>query len=409
MNLFKACYCRVFQIAFRIALPVLPYRDPEILRHLDEIPALLSREKLSRPLLVTDATIRGLGLTKSLEEQLTACEKPAAVYDGTRPNPTTDMVMAALALYHAQACDCIIAFGGGSPMDCAKAVGALVARPKKKLKKMAGILKVMHRTPPIIAIPTTAGTGSETTLAAVIVDHETRHKYVINDFSLIPRFAVLDASVIHSLPAPVAATTGMDALTHAVEAYIGRSTTTHTRTDAEEAVRLIFAHIEKATAHESAASEAAMMQASHLAGRAFTRSYVGYVHAVSHSLSGKYDLPHGLTNAILLPHVLEMYGEKAHKKLARLAICTGLGTREAPDAVLAERFIQAIHQLNQRLGIPTQIDGIQASDIPSLAAYADKEANPLYPVPVLWDRKQLMQVYTKAQGHQHIHAKETMS
>lgn len=204
MNTLKKIYCRVFQTVFRIALPILPYRNPEILNSIGDIPKLLEEKGMCRPLIVTDKAIRSLGLTDVLEKALSDAGKTPAVYDKTEPNPTTDMVESALKLYRDGDCDCLIAFGGGSPMDCAKAVGACIARPKKPLGKMAGILKVIRKTPPIIAVPTTAGTGSETTLAAVIVDSKTRYKYVINDFPLIPSYAVLDASVIRSLPHSVA-------------------------------------------------------------------------------------------------------------------------------------------------------------------------------------------------------------
>jgi alcohol dehydrogenase class IV len=266
---------------------------------------------------------------------------------------------------------------------------------------MAGILKVRKRIPTLIAIPTTAGTGSETTLAAVMIDSETRHKFAINDFPLIPRYAVLAPEMIHTLPPSIAAETGIDALTHAVEAYIGRSTTKGTRADAMEAVRLVFENLDKSCNHESTEAEAAMLRASHLAGRAFTRSYVGYVHAVSHSLSGKYNLPHGRTNATLLPVVLRMYGSCVHKKLARLAVCAGLGDKsngaESTESVevLAEAFISAIEKMNTRHGIPEYIPEIKEEDIGILSRYAAKEANPLYPVPKLWDAQELESIYRK--------------
>lgn len=381
MNIIKKAYCRIFQMTFRAALPVLPYRNPKILHQMQQVPEILTEKKLKKPLLVTDKTIRDLGITGKLERLLTINGMPPAVYDETEQNPTTDMVMKALQIYRDNSCDCIIAFGGGSPMDCAKAVGACIARPKKKLQKMAGILKVLKKTPLIVAVPTTAGTGSEATLAAVIVDSETRHKYIINDFPLIPSYAVLDPAVIRSLPSSVCAATGMDALTHAVEAYIGRSTSKQTRKDAEEATRLIFANIEKAAVHESEQAEENMLKAAHLAGRAFTRSYVGYIHAVSHSLSGKYNLPHGLTNAIILPAVLEMYGKHAHKKLAKLALCAELGKEGEGEKTLAETFIAAVCRLNENLGIPKTVSGIKEEDMDTLAAYADKEANPFTPFP----------------------------
>lgn len=398
MNLPRKLWCRTFQLALRLALPVLPYRDPAILDRVEQVPEVLKKHGLGRPLVVTDGSIRALGLTQPLEAALAGAGMAPAVYDGTRPNPTTKMVDEALKLYRDSGCDCLVAFGGGSPMDCAKAVGARLARPRKPLGKMAGILKIWHKLPLLIAIPTTAGTGSETTLAAVIVDADTRHKYVINDFFLIPPYAVLDPAVIHSLPFSVAAATGMDALTHAVEAYIGRSTNKHTRADAEEAVKLVFENLERAAAHTDAKAEAAMLRAAHLAGRAFTRSYVGYVHAASHALSGRYDLPHGQTNATLLPLVLELYGEAAAPKLAKLAVCAGLGREEEGAAVLAERFISAVKAMDRRLGIPETIPEIREEDISILCAHADKEANPLYPVPILWDTKELEVIYRKAVG-----------
>lgn len=396
MNAVKRLYCRTFQIILRIALPLLPYRNPGFLGKAEDVPDLLREKGLRRPLLVTDRTLRDLGLTRNLERVLRANGFPPAVYDGTRQNPTTRMAEEALTLYHQENCDCLIAFGGGSPMDCAKAVGARVSQPGMELKEMAGILKVRHKTPPMIAIPTTAGTGSETTLAAVIVDEESRHKYVINSFPLIPDYAVLDASTVHSLPHAVAAATGMDALTHAVEAYIGRSTTKGTRADAVRAVKLVFENIEAAAAHETIQAEQNMLMAAHLAGRAFSRSYVGYVHAVSHSLSGQYDMPHGLTNAILLPKVLELYGAAAYRKLARLSVSAGLGGEGEDEETTAKRFIRSVYEMNARLGIPDHIEGIREEDIDRLAAYADREANPLYPVPVLWDREQLKMIYRKA-------------
>lgn len=392
MNIIKKTYCRIFQTVLRMALPVLPYRNPKIYDTISDITEILQKEKLIHPLLVTDQSIRKLGLTKELESIL----KDVTVYDKVKPNPTTDMVEEAVDIYNQNHCDCIIAFGGGSPMDLGKAVGACIARPKKSVKKMAGLLKVIKKTPVIIAIPTTAGTGSETTLASVIVDTETRHKYVMNDFVLIPSYAILDAKVIHSLPFSIAATTGLDALTHAIEAYIGRSTTKDTREDAKHAVKLIFENIIDASNHTSEEAERRMLLAAHLAGKAFTRSYVGYVHAVSHSLSGKYNLAHGLTNAILLPIVLEMYEASAYKKLAQLARYIKLVDETESDEKSAKKFIQAIYELNQTLHIPAQIKEIKEEDIALLAYYADKEANPLYPVPVLWNAAELEAIYRKA-------------
>lgn len=245
-----------------------------------------------------------------------------------------------------------------------------------------------------MAVPTTAGTGSETTLAAVITDAQTRYKYAINDFPLIPRYAVLDPKVTLSLPPFITATTGMDALTHAVEAYIGNSTTYGTRKDALLAVQLIFENID--TAYNDGSNVEArrnMLHASFYAGCAFTKSYVGYVHAIAHSLGGEYNVPHGLANAVILPMLLEAYGEKIHKKLSRLAIAAGLADEDTPCDEAAGRFIQAVKDMKKRFGIGDKIPEIQETDIPKLAHYADKEANPLYPVPVLMDASELEPFY----------------
>ena len=279
-------------------------------------------------------------------------------------------------------------------MDCAKAVGARAVKPRQSLAKMKGILKVHKRLPLLIAVPTTAGTGSETTLAAVITDAQTRHKYAINDFPLIPRYAVLDPKVTLSLPPFITATTGLDALTHAVEAYIGRSTLSDTRRDAKKAVRLIFENLDTAYRDgQNIEARKNMLKASFYAGCAFTKSYVGYVHAVAHSLGGEYNVPHGLANAVLLPTVLEHYGPAVYRKLHKLAIEAQLADENTPHKEAAEAFIQAIQDMKQRFGIGNTIPEIREEDIPKLSHYADKEANPLYPVPVLMNAQELEVFY----------------
>lgn len=379
---------------FKIALPFLPYRKPKVIGSVKALPDIILKKKCSKVLIITDSGIRKLGLTRRLEKALDAAGIPCIIYDKTVANPTTVNVAEAVKLYLGNGCDCIIGFGGGSSMDCAKAVGARIAKPKQSLAKMKGILKVRRKLPLLMAVPTTAGTGSETTLVAVITDAQTRYKYAINDFPLIPRYAVLDSKVTLSLPPFITATTGMDALTHAVEAYIGNSTTYGTRKDALLAVKLIFENID--AAYEDGSNVEArrnMLHASFYAGCAFTKSYVGYVHAIAHSLGGEYNVPHGLANAVILPMLLEAYGEKIHKKLARLAIAAGLADEDTPCSEAAGQFIRAVKDMKKRFGIGDHIPEIQETDIPKLAHYADKEANPLYPVPVLMDAAKLESFY----------------
>lgn len=396
MNFIKKIYCRSFQICFRIALPLLPYRDPLILHSVSELPAKLQDKHIKSVLIVTDEVLHRLGMIESLKRHLSEHHIQYAIYDKTVPNPTVRNVEEARALYLKNNCQALIGFGGGSPIDCAKAVGACLAKPKKPISRMKGILKIRKRIPLLVAIPTTAGTGSEVTLATVITDSDSGFKFPINDFSLIPSIAVLDVDNTKTMPLSMTSTTGMDALTHAVEAYIGRSTTRKTRKDATEAVRLIFNHLENAY-RDGTDTEARtrMMDAAYLAGRAFTKSYVGYVHAVAHSLGGQYNIPHGLANAVLLPIVLETYGKSAHKKLYRLAKVVGLTNAEDTYETGARKFIQEIKAMNARMNIPKTLSGIKKEDIPMMADHADKEANPLYPVPQLMGAQALEQFYFK--------------
>lgn len=399
MKTLRKIYCRTFQTGLKIALPFLPYRTPKVAGSVKALPKIIQKKNCRKVLIITDEGIRKLGLTLHLEKALTDAKIPYCIYDKTVANPTTDNVAEAVRLYRKAGCDCIIGFGGGSSMDCAKAVGACIVKPKQSLKKMKGILKVHKKLPLLMAVPTTAGTGSETTLAAVITDGQTRHKYAINDFPLIPRYAVLDPGVTLGLPPFITATTGMDALTHAVEAYIGNSTTYGTQKDALLAVKLIFENIDKA--YENGRDTTArrnMLHASFYAGCAFSKSYVGYVHAIAHSLGGEYNVPHGLANAVILPMMLEAYGKTIHKKLAHLAIAAGLADKDTPWEEAAGRFIQAIKDMKKRFGIGDRIPEIQQKDIRKLAQYADKEANPLYPVPVLMDASELEPFYYRLMG-----------
>ena len=394
MNLIQHICCRAYQGVFRAALPFLPYREPEILHRCEELPDTLKQHKIKKILIVTDPGIVACGLITKITSVLAKEKISYSVYDQTSANPTVRNVEEALALYQKEHCKALLAIGGGSAMDCAKALGARISCPKKTLGQLKGTLHVLHRIPLLIAVPTTAGTGSENTLAAVITDSEKKHKYVLNDFVLIPRYAILDAELTYSLPPHLTATTGMDALTHAVEAYIGRSTTKETREKALLAVKTIYQNIETAyhDGHNHAAREQ-MLNAAYLAGFAFSRSYVGYVHAVAHSLGGQYNIPHGLANAVLLPEVLESYGSCIHKKLHMLGCAAGVCTEQDSIKAGAGKFIASIRTLNKNMGIPDFLSGIQESDIETMSAHAAKEANPLYPVPKLMTRRELETFY----------------
>lgn len=394
MNPLMKAYCRAFQFVFRTAIPILPYREPERCGSVGELKKVFEKLKPTGVLLVTDGMLRKSGITKPMEQLLEEMQIPCAVYDKTRPNPTVENVEEARKLYLEKKCSCLVAIGGGSAMDCAKGVGARVVNPRRSIMQMKGILLVIRRIPPLIAVPTTAGTGSETTVTAVITDEATKHKCTMSDFVLIPKYAVHDPEMTRSLPASLTATTGMDALTHAVEVYIGQSTTKDTRRCALEATRLVFENVEKAYMDGSdMQARRNMLEASYLAGWAFSKSYVGYIHAVAHSLGGQYNIPHGLANAVLMPIGLEIYGKSVHKKLHELAIAAGVAAAEDSDEQAANTFIEAIRALNRRMNIPERLTGIRKEDIPVMAAHAHREANPLYPVPVLMDASELEKFY----------------
>lgn len=390
-------FCRCYQGIFKLASPLLPWREPELLEGPDSVlklPALMQREGIGRVLIVTDQGIAKLGLMKPLLAGLDAAGIRYAVFADTVPNPTVTNIENALALYHSGGCQAILAFGGGSPMDCAKGVGARVARPRTPIARMKGVLKVLKRIPPLFAVPTTAGTGSETTLTAVVSNPETHEKYPINDHVLIPHFAALDPLLTLGLPPHITSTTGMDALTHAVEAFIGRSNTAATERDSIEATRLILENLGAVYRNGSdVAGRGRLLKAAYLAGKAFTRAYVGYVHAMAHTLGGFYSVPHGLANSVILPHVLEYYGASARKRLALLARESGLVGADTGDSEAAAAFIARVKSLNREMAIPEYIDGIKESDVPLMVARALAEANPLYPVPRILGRAELTELY----------------
>ena len=354
MNTLRKIYCRAFQKAFHIAIPFLPYRKPKIAGSVKELPEIIMRHKCTHVLIITDGGIMKLGLTRRLEKALKEAGIPYTIYDKTVANPTTVNVREALELYHKEGCDAIIGFGGGSSMDCAKAVGACAVKPNQSLAQMKGILKVHKKLPLLMAVPTTAGTGSETTLAAVITDADTRYKYAINDFPLIPRYAVLDPKVTLSLPPFITATTGMDALTHAIEAYVSTLNGPFTDPLALQAIEMVLDYL-PASYHCDMVAREQMHYAQCLAGMAFSNALLGIVHSMAHKTGAAFStghIPHGCANAIYLPYVIQ-YNAKdpvAAKRYAEIARRMGLpGTSEK---ALINSLIEKIDDFNVRLNIP---------------------------------------------------------
>ena len=313
----KKSYYRICQKVLKFAMCFMNWSEPTLLEGegaILRLPKLIKDKGLNRILVVTDKGLMSIHLLDPLFEELKAHGIEYFVYDGVQPNPTIPSIEECKDMYLNNNCEGIIAFGGGSPMDCAKAAAARVVKPKKSVRKMRGYLKVNKKLPPFFAVPTTAGTGSETTVAAVVTDPETHEKNAISDPCLRPKYAVLDPALTVGLPPHITSTTGMDALTHAVEAYIGKSNVKSTIRYAEEATKLIHDNLEKAYNNgKDIEARNNMLKASFYAGSAFTRAFVGYVHAIAHNLGGLYNTPHGLANAVILPYVLDWYGPAASK------------------------------------------------------------------------------------------------
>ena len=394
MNILKKAFCRVVQFAFKLAIPFLPYTTPKILEDCIDIISILQEKNINCILLVVSNSARKYGLTNSLEENLKLNNIEFIVYDKVKQNPTISLIEEGVKLYNSNNCLALVAFGGGSQIDCAKAIGARIAYPNKTIPMLKGTLKVLKKLPTLIAIPTTAGSGSETTVAAVVTDDKTSHKYTLNNFTMIPKYAVLDPKLTYTLPKHLTATTGLDALTHAVEAFIGRSRTISSKRDALEAVKLIFDNILIAyNEPNNYNARKNMLRASYLAGCAFTKSYVGYIHAIAHTLGGQYDTPHGLANSVIMPVVLKEYGSSVTKKLAKLALKVGLADISDTYDDASNKFIAGIIRLNEQMNIPKTFDFIKEEDIKMMVNFADKEANPLYPVPKLFGKNELEKIY----------------
>ncbi len=398
-------WARIFQAVMWVACFLLPFRQPKVIKGADsikKIPDILKEKGYKKALVVTDGMLWQIGLVKPLLEAFDKAKFPYEVYHDVVANPTITNCNEGYEVYAKGGCDCLVAVGGGSSMDACKGVGVRVAHPDKQIRDLKGLfirglLAVHKKIPFMIAVPTTAGTGSETTVAAVIVDKEFDDKYAINDPLLIPKMAILDPKLLVGLPKGVSSTTGMDALTHAVEAYIGHSNTRQTKKYGYEAVVAIFKYLEKSVAEPTNLEyREAMLEASYKAGVAFTRAYVGTVHSVAHSLGGKYNVAHGLANAVILPMMLREYGKNAEHKLAKLAKAVGI--EGGCDHCLAEGFIEAIDKMNANMGITNSFGQlIKDEDIDFLAKHAYHETMPLYPVPRILSVEELKAFYKKLQ------------
>ena len=400
--LMKTAYYRVRQFIFKLGSNLLDWSEPAVYRgpgSVKKLPLIIKNQKIDNVLIVTDETIVKLGLMDALLEGLGEKGIRYAVYDGVQPNPVVENVEEACRLYFEHGCGAFIAFGGGSPMDCAKVAAAKIANPGKSVKQMRGLLLFTPDLPEVFAVPTTAGTGSETTIAAVISDRKSHEKYSIFGVKLRPRYAILDPELTIGLPPNITAGTGMDALIHAIEAYIGQGNTKYTTQCSLKAVRLVYQYLERAYQNGGdIEAREQMLIASNHAGNAFTRAYVGYIHAIAHNFGGIYNTPHGLANAIVMPYVLEYYGSVIHRQLAELADAAGVSLQGQDQTQKAEAFLAWLKELRATLGIPEHLDALEEKDIPLIVERTLREANPLYPVPKIMDKADCEAVLRKVKG-----------
>lgn len=385
MFLLEIAFLRSYMFIFKWVTAILPFKWPLTFEGTDSSLDLcrhIAKDGHRKVLIVTDTMLVKLGLLDKMQAELTELGVEYAVFDGVQPNPTVEQIEAGLQVLQEHGCQAILAVGGGSSIDAAKVIGAR-AKTSKPIVKMDGLMKIIFSGMlPLYAVPTTAGTGSEVTIAAVVSDPAARRKFAIMDLRLMPTAAALDGGLMAGLPAPITAATGMDALTHAVEAYVSHNALGRTDEKAVEATQLIMLNLEKAVAN-GADLEARehMARASHLAGIAFTQAGVGYVHAIAHKFGALYHTPHGLANAIVMPYVLEFSKPKCAGRLAALARACNIGPAGGSDEELADAFIARIREMNQKFDIPTQLKDLRADDIAEIARSARAEARFTYAVP----------------------------
>ncbi len=347
----------------------------------------ISQFGVDKVLIVTDKPLVQLGTLDTTLAWLTEQGVAHEIYDGVLPDPTQSVVDSGIAVLKQAQCDAVLAFGGGSSIDAAKVI-ALAAANDCRAEDCLGLKQCKLPTLPFFAVPTTAGTGSEATMFAVISDNETHEKGGVVDPTLIPCATALDPVLMKGLPPHITAATGMDALTHAIEAYIGVWEMSETRFYSMSAIKLIFDNLPEACVNgDNLEAREAMALASHYGGLAITSALVGYVHAVSHNLGGKYGVPHGLANAMVLPHVLDLMKSSAAKKMADIAIHIGLGEPSEGHAALSEKLIAKVRELNEAVGIPVTTDVIREEDVKDLVDAALKEGSS-YPTPRYLERSE---------------------
>lgn len=391
-----------FLLRFRQALfspiqKIQLYMQPKMIKGehaLLDLVDVLKEKHLTHYMIVTTPGFIKRGTLQSFFDALNQNDIQYSIFHDLKPDPEIYDVEKLKEMFIKESCQALIAIGGGSVIDCSKAALACIQMKNLDVKTVLHTGRVSKPLPLLIAVPTTAGTGSEVTAGAVITDPIKKRKYALSHLFLIPKYAVLDASLLTSLPSKMTAYTGMDALTHAIEAYINCFNNRKTNEYALCAIKSIFQYL--VPSFEDGLNKHCrleLLEASYNAGVAISNNYVGYVHAIAHGIGGMYHLQHGMINAIILPIVLEEYGDAITKKLVHIADIIGING--CTDKEKVERFIRKLKELNHIFSIPTSIPEIKDEDIHYLAIGAEKEGNPSYPTPVTWDVEQFEKVIRK--------------
>ena len=391
-----------FLLRFRQALfspiqKIQLYMQPKIIKGehaLLDLVDVLKEKHLTHYMIVTTPGFIKRGTLQSFFDALNQNDIQYSIFHDLKPDPEIYDVEKLKEMFIKEGCQALIAIGGGSVIDCSKAALACIQMKNLDVKTVLHTGRVSKPLPLLIAVPTTAGTGSEVTAGAVITDPIKKRKYALSHLFLIPKYAVLDSSLLVSLPSNMTAYTGMDALTHAIEAYINCFNNRKTNEYALCAIKSIFQYL--VPSFEDGLNKhyrLELLEASYNAGVAISNNYVGYVHAIAHGIGGMYHLQHGMINAIILPIVLEEYGDAITKKLVNIADIIGING--CTDKEKVERFIRKLKELNRIFSIPTSIPEIKDEDIHYLAIGAEKEGNPSYPTPVTWDVEQFEKVIRK--------------
>lgn len=387
---------RVRQYGMSLVIRANQNKEPDMIvgaGKVMELSRLIRQEKINKVLIVTTSGMIKRGTLEQLFSELEKAKIEKAVYCDVIPDPTIECVENGVKMYHKEACEGIVAVGGGSVIDCSKIIGARVVKTNRSIPQMRGTLKINRKLPPFFAVPTTAGTGSEATAAAVITDtiDGVHYKYPINDLCLIPRYAILDPQLILGLPGHTTAITGIDALTHSVEAYINHFASEKTQVSAQKSVQYIMKNIEEAVENgQNMVAREEMLLGAYYGGIAITNNFVGYIHAIAHAVGALYEIPHGEANAIIMPVALRHYGEAIEAKITELAHIAGIKGKSNHEC--SEAFIRELYRLNAKFGIPNYISGLKEVDYETIVARALKEANPEYPVPVIWGHDDIISV-----------------